>query len=635
MFTRSYGKVPKDPLFEANLRVQKQLVASVLEHVVKLEDSTFAHSLYRNLVSDSAIDGFLKKSRLYSLTQRRWKLPRSYSKILDNDTYAPMRNVIFSILKQFWPEEVAQGLRRVVDTHAARILHDVESPNHSSRPTISIVAQGPSFELPPPPTDRSSPADIGFSNIATCIDVQDEDEGMPIDEQLARAAIYARQLFIHQPNRRFARLLRVAGDHLRLFHFDRSGIQYTPPLNIHEDPHTFIRLVVGLSSTNEADIGLDTSIQWTIENGFKVKGTLMTLGADGTKTVYSLRQLDPEFSRPYLVCRGTTCWAVGDPATRQKFLVKDSWRLEEAASEGALLEEAVGVPGVVQMVSYEADRGQTRALRGFENGVPAKLDFENRIETRVVMKQYGKQIYKFSCAKRLICALRDAIAGHGRLFKKGVLHRDVAIQNILFGKAYAKEGERGFLIDLDSSTRCDADGFHPACDWTLGRPLYQSIMALYSEEIEFPLPHDHLDDLESFFYVFSHIINEYDCHGGLHKLSEEMKLWEDPRTFDLIACKKDFLCKSYPPESVIQRWPKAVLAIFYKMRKFLWGLLYEKLDLLEKEPKDRVRKLKWFMSRAEDDYEAVLEIFDEAIAKLEMGESESESEEEEEEVLSP
>ena len=248
--------------------------------------------------------------------------------------------------------------------------------------------------------------------------------------------------------------------------------------------------------------------------------------------------------------------------------------------------------------------------------------------------------------------------GHGRLFKKGVLHRDVAIQNILFGKADAKEGERGFLIDLDSSTRCDADGFHPACDWTLvsrpytirslsftfscvlrlqGRPLYQSIMALYSEEIEFPLPHDHLDDLESFFYVFSHIINEYDCHGGLHELSEEMKLWEDPRTFDLIACKKEFLCKSYPPESVTQRWPKAVLAIFYKMRKFLWGLLYEKLDLLEKEPKDRVRKLKWFMSRAEDDYEAVLEIFDEAIARLEMGESESESEEEEEEeeVSSP
>ena len=192
MFTRSYGKVPKDTLFEANLRVQKQLVASVLGHVVKLEDSTFAHSLYRDLVSDSAIDGFLKKSRLYSLTQRRWKLPRSYSKILDSDTYAPMRNVIFSILKQFWPEAVAQGLRRVVDTHAARILHDVESPNHSSRPTISIVAQGPSFELPPPPTDRSSPADIGFSNIATCIDVQDEHEGMPIDEQLARAAIYAR-----------------------------------------------------------------------------------------------------------------------------------------------------------------------------------------------------------------------------------------------------------------------------------------------------------------------------------------------------------------------------------------------------------------------------------------------------------
>jgi hypothetical protein len=79
--------------------------------------------------------------------------------------------------------------------------------------------------------------------------------------KLTNSSSFIRRIFIHQPNRRFVRDLVLSGHQLRLFHFDRSGAQYTPPLSIHDDPHTFVPLIHGLGSPNEADIGLDTSIR--------------------------------------------------------------------------------------------------------------------------------------------------------------------------------------------------------------------------------------------------------------------------------------------------------------------------------------------------------------------------------------
>ena len=200
----------------------------------------------------------------------------------------------------------------------------------------------------------------------------------------------------------------------QLFHFDRSGCQYTPSLDINEDPHTFIRLVLGLSSPNEVDIGLDASIQWRIENGRKVGGTLTTRAADFTEKVYPLIYVDPFFSRSHIHGRGTTCWIVSDPATGEMLLVKDSWRSDDRTPEYVYLQDALGVPGVAQMVSCEPDRGQTKDLRFFVNG--HRADFENPIDTRVVMKCYARPVITFTSPKQPLCALRDAIAGKSFLF---------------------------------------------------------------------------------------------------------------------------------------------------------------------------------------------------------------------------
>ena len=195
-----------------------------------------------------------------------------------------------------------------------------------------------------------------------------------------------------------------------MFHFDRSGAQYTPPIDIHEDPHTFVRLILGVSSRDEgADIGFDPSVRWLIRNGRKVDGTLAVRKADNSELLYPLLRLDPFFCRSRICGRSTTCWSVLHPETGEELLLKSSWRSQDRPSEHIYLEEAVGVPGVVQMISCEPDRVQTKELRGFGDVAPP--GFENRIESRVVVKRYGPTVVNFASPEEVLCALRDALAG--------------------------------------------------------------------------------------------------------------------------------------------------------------------------------------------------------------------------------
>jgi hypothetical protein len=194
MRTRSSHKRALSASLRRTLDEQKQFVLPELGEVVSLEDDTFPRSLYHHVASESAIDDFLRKSRSYSLKQRRWMLPRSCTKLLDTDFYTPFLTVFTSILKRFWNEAAVRGTRKVIDTHATDIPHHELDPNataHSSRPSFVIRAEGPSFQIPVSRT-RETPAVIGFSNVTSCIDIQTQQDRMPISEQLMRAAIYAR-----------------------------------------------------------------------------------------------------------------------------------------------------------------------------------------------------------------------------------------------------------------------------------------------------------------------------------------------------------------------------------------------------------------------------------------------------------
>ncbi|KAJ2920049.1 hypothetical protein MD484_g277, partial [Candolleomyces efflorescens] len=589
MRTRSSTKKTVRTL-DQGFEEQRRLVSADLRGSVTTGDEHFPCSLYHHLASESVIDDFLRKSRFYSLAPRRWRLPRTRAKLLDDDFYTPFSNMFSSILKYFWKEAFVQGTRKVVDTHAASLTHmGTNSAEYTSSPSFVIKAVGPSFWLQSSGT-RPGNGEIGFSNITSCIDIEMKEKGMSESEQLARVAIYARQIFTQQPNRRFVRLLTLSSEHFRLFHFDRSGLQHSSPINFHDNPHTFVRIILGLTSPNEQDIGLDSSIQWVIKNGKKVSGTLSTRGADGQEVVYPLTNVEPFFFRGMIRGRATICWRVRDPVTGEELVVKDSWRDDDRVSEHVYLQEALGIPGVVQMVSCEPDRAQTKKLRGLDAVTPA--GFENRIETRVVMKSYGLSVKFFKSALQVVCALRDAIAG-----------------------------DRGILIDFDMATRRDGG---TTIDWRVGTPFYHSIAVLRGNRYRDPLPRDHLDDLEAFYYVLAQIIFGHDSSGTSHPLIHPLTKWEAEDSLLASTLKEAVFTWAFLPPVVSERWPAPCCNLIIAFGTFLRPLVERKNTINEYPSEERKHlDLGWDMlTKVEEHYTHVLELFDKAIEMLGRPESE-------------
>lgn len=268
----------------------------------------------------------------------------------------------------------------------------------------------------------------------------------------------------------------VTQERFRLVHYDRSGTYVTPLFNIHSDKEVFIRFVLGLGSPEEERLGLDTSVQWTIDQttGKKVAGTIKVrqqdeAAKDPKVVTYNLNMDEPPFVRPGIRGRGTTAWRATDPTTGEEVIIKDAWRTSARCGECEYLVAARGIPGVVQLQGYEDCCAETLNYRppGFEAG-----HFQNRIKLRIVLKRYGPCITQFRSRLMLFRALRDAIigmhipitsphesnavhAGHRKLLERKVLHRDVSLQNILFGSADATEGDCGILIDLDMAVWAD------------------------------------------------------------------------------------------------------------------------------------------------------------------------------------
>lgn len=220
---------------------------------------------------------------------------------------------------------------------------------------------------------------------------------------------------MQQGNRKFTRGLLITEQTVRLVHFDRTGTFVTPFFNYHDDAHTFIRLILGLTSTKEEVLGLDTSIQWKIVQGTKTSGTInvskppVKKSAKPVKpTEYKLKNVHPVFSRSSICGRATTCWLATGPDSKD-VIIKDAWHTGTRIAEHEYLERAREIPRVGRMICYETHLGETDDYR------PAKyldgLVAHNRKKLRIVMEAHGENISKFRTRYELIAALRDAVRG--------------------------------------------------------------------------------------------------------------------------------------------------------------------------------------------------------------------------------
>ncbi|KAJ2920050.1 hypothetical protein MD484_g274, partial [Candolleomyces efflorescens] len=611
--------------------IEKELGRSIVQLP---EDSKFASSLYHRLASASEIKVFrvLEETEVYNTECKRWNLPRestSPKPFLEAAIYEPLANMIKAILSRFQTGANARK-REVVDTHLMNMYHkEAVATNTFSRPDISIKAKGPSFQLPH--REPPSGVGVGFSNMATCFEIKVQSQSWAPMKVLLQVAVYARQIFIQQPNRQFVRVLLLTEETFRLFHFDRSGVQYTQDMNIHEETDTFIRLVLGLSSCEESDLGLDKSIQWKRKKGLKVSGFLKTRNGDSIKT-YQLANIEPIFSHFNLCGRSGTCWSVLDLATGKKYVVKDTWELEGRVSEIVHMKELKGAAGVVQMVSYEEKRNETKCLRDLEH-IASGLspgEFHNRILMRVVLDSHGRSIKEFNSPAQLLGALSDAISGLEQISEHSIIHRGVTAHSILLGQADADVGYRGLIFDFEMSVVMDAQRpiLTEFANLKSGCQMYDSAMILLAATSRAPysIGHSYLDDLEAFAYVYAHIIYEYDRDGTRYGVDTAIRKWELESGYDAGMFKEGFLARRdfMRDENLRDRWPRACRELLIQLCAMLEPLHKKKIHICHQKPgsKSRTNQVQRLMKQKDQHYQSIKKLFDDAIVALAREEEE-------------
>ncbi|KAF6760824.1 hypothetical protein DFP72DRAFT_881535 [Ephemerocybe angulata] len=586
-----------DEKTEDELYPQRQAALADL-HELPTVDGACLQELSRDVASDRRIDAFLSKSSLYDSEKRLWV------DILQGGS--SLKTALIKIVKTI-VEELghSKGVRDVMDTSNIELPH-IDDPTQTSKPDIAIKTSGPSFSIP-----RGTET-IGFSNTASVFDVRCNVAVR--DRHIDQLAVYNRQIIFHQLNRLFARSLLITETRVRLVHCDRSGGYKTDWLNIHENPATLVRLILGLSSPREAVLGLDTSVQWTIKNGVKVAGTITTLDPCRKRVKYQLAMGEPYFVARSVRGRGTVCWVAKDKAGK-RILLKDSWRVDAQVPEYTFLEQARGIKGCCD------GRMQTKTLRpgNFNFDAP---DFYNRTMCRVSMECYGAPLHEFTSQRQAAIAWRCDSRYEGIEPKSGILHGDVSIDNILLGEDGADEGHRGLLIGEMAVSTGGGVTAETTTDNRMGTYLYFSISVLRSgsgEELLLPAPHDYLDDLESFFWILCHLLYGYDGikHPVPDAFSAESMLgqFEVPERVHATTRKQVYLGsegpKEYPPPLF---WSAACVELCEAFRVYFYPLSSAKGKSRQRPDGGSIRQDLY--KNAHRHYVDIVALFDAALEKL-------------------
>ena len=248
-------------------------------------------------------------------------------------------------------------------------------------------------------------------------------------------------------------------------------------------------------------------------------------------------------------------------------VIKDSWQFPEREEEGELLREATdkGVVNVARYYHYETVRvgGQDDDIRGNvrrglditeatnykpESSMPppstagrrisrkgssaagrkrsssctdaplppskrtcstspvkGERATANRVRRRVIVRDYGKAIYKASSSVSLLAALQGCITGYESLHTRaGMLQCDISPNNLLVNEEDDNPSLRAFLIDLDLAIKEQREKSSGARGKT-GTRAFMAIGVLLDDK-----NHSFMHDLESFFWVLFWICVHYD-----------------------------------------------------------------------------------------------------------------------------
>ncbi|KAI0912631.1 hypothetical protein F4823DRAFT_580547 [Ustulina deusta] len=411
----------------------------------------------------------------------------------------------------------------------------------------------------------------------------------PNDDTASKAhldiARYVKEVFTAQPTRRFVLAFTLCGSWMRLWEFDRLGGIASERFNINKDGQRFVSTVLGFLWMDDEALGFDPTIiksdhQQYIEIQRNMKTERLVLG----------RLIRPAHS---IVGRATTCWKAyleGNKSTL--FVIKDSWQFLDRDEEGELLQQVTRqeVTNVARHYYHEtvclqdkyddiqanvrkglditrASNYRTGRARNLQNLAveaisrdgsagskrsssqtgtllppdkrsrsgsasptkPGNEPLPNRIHRRIVLSNYGEPIYKASSRAALLGALEGCIQGHESLYKAGLLHRDISINNLIINEGDKKPSLSSFLIDLDLAIRIDRIEASGARGMT-GTRAFMAIGVLMGEG------HSFMDDLESFFWVLFWICIHYNGPNE-SKPVDRFDKWNSAHVDELVGWK--------------------------------------------------------------------------------------------------
>jgi hypothetical protein len=157
---------------------------------------------------------------------------------------------------------------------------------------------------------------------------------------------------------------------------------------------------------------------------------------------------------------------------------------------------------------------------------------QNRIHRRVVIRDYGKSIYKASSRTALLAALEGCIEGYKSLYTQaGMLQCDISPGNLIINEEADNPSWYSFLIDLDLAIKEQRQGFSKARGKT-GTRAFMAISVLLGEK------HSFMHDLESFFWVLFWICIHYDGPNTERIIIPRFEKWNYIDTEELAAIKK-------------------------------------------------------------------------------------------------
>ena len=374
--------------------------------------------------------------------------------------------------------------------------------------TGSTARTGIYFEISDPQSVAGSTRVFGEFHHDTAPVNADDDDGT------LRFCQRAQQVFKVQSARCFVHGFLVHGTTLELWVFDRSGAYSSESLDLAQRPDLLMQVLAGYALMSDEEAGFNTFVKRL---------------APGSDSYVTFHQHDKFYLRPelvatadYIVGPGTTCYVaststIGEPGT----VIKFSWREDEEPTELCLVQRAHerNAWGVIQLLGYQ-DLVNTADLR---QGLYFPQTFVNRTFSCVAITPLGRPIRQFKSIPELLEVLRDLVKTLQSLYVNArILHRDVAIKNLIITPQYSADSPKGVLLDFNFAL--DLDNVRPN-EPMVGSDGFMAIGILSGQR------HTYRHDLESLFYVFLWIAIANDrVHDEANDILKDMpktsRLWK-------------------------------------------------------------------------------------------------------------